>query len=1047
MKDLRVRVLGEFCVDGFDGAALGSRKARRLLKALAIRNGEPLAIHEAIDVIWGDAPPRTPADQVAVLVSRLRGVLGANRLTRSAAGYSLVIDWLDLAAARALCMEAELRLHDDRLVAARTALAAALTLFRGELLADEPDALWCESERESAARLLLSLRRLGAEAAYRAGDHRAALDLCESILESDPYDEVGLRGAMTALAATGRGASALALYETFRARLVDSLGVSPSSITGDLHVVLLKAQGSETQGVPPRPQQAVAELPGRGDILRALTAAHVAAGTGSGGIVEVVGEQGMGKTRVLREWAGGVVASGGLVLSGACRAGARGLPLQPILDALNDHLRSVAPEFVAELLGDEAATLGPLLGVAVGWTVPDLRMSQTVIHSAIVRLLSRLGGGATVTLVLDDLQFADNATTDWVHNCAPLASHLPILVVTARWPKVTAAVHGALQMELTPLDLTAVTAIVGGDRAADLLQRSGGNPLFLTELEASSPDEIPASISDAVTRRCELAGEAAATLRTAAVIGSVVDLDVLAAVLRAPAITLLDHLEVGVRLLILDERGPEFVFRHELVREALARGTSSARQALVHREAGRELVARESLDVIEIADHSRRGGDTAAAASALLLASSTALERHAYVDAEAYAAQAVTLDPTPAAHVQRSRALLLLGRFADAEAEGEAAIAGGGGVTAYETAAAASYYCRRLRRSTELAEAGLTSAVSSSERLGCLVASGRSHHALGDIVVASARLEEAMTIADELSRPPPTAALVFVRVHQGRTAEAIELARRGGGVSHAFAAYTPVHGPFGVGYALATAGHAAEALDAFERADEEARLYGIERYTGLAANFRGWVLRQLGAMDEADRCSSRCRLWAQGVGYAEAEAYSILDLAEGRLHAGEVAAARVLLDVVTPLLDEEYAYAWRNRMRFKLLLVRIALHEHRVDAAVTLALEVGDAADHFAAPRYGAQAALWGEVGRAQGGGRIDHNLCVAAVETLEHVAGLEAWWLAGLLAGATGSSRWGKRAIELVDILAERAGRHGPGFRRYAAARLESMSTADTRG
>lgn len=73
--------------------------------------------------------------------------------------------------------------------------------------------------------------------------------------------------------------------------------------------------------------------------------------------------------------------------------------------------------------------------------------------------------------------------------------------------------------------------------------------------------------------RCDRTGEAAPTLRTAAVIGTEIDLDLLAAVLSRPPVELLGHLEEGVRHQLLEERGPRFAFRHELVREALAAGT------------------------------------------------------------------------------------------------------------------------------------------------------------------------------------------------------------------------------------------------------------------------------------------------------------------------------------------------------------------------------------------------------------------------------------------------------------------------------------------
>src|SRR4051794_19306999 len=107
---LRVRVLGGFSVEGIDEHDLGSRKARLVLKALALARGRPVTVDRLVDVVWPEGPPGRPADQLAVLISRLRRVLGADRLVRSDAGYALRVDWLDVAELERLAREATDRL-------------------------------------------------------------------------------------------------------------------------------------------------------------------------------------------------------------------------------------------------------------------------------------------------------------------------------------------------------------------------------------------------------------------------------------------------------------------------------------------------------------------------------------------------------------------------------------------------------------------------------------------------------------------------------------------------------------------------------------------------------------------------------------------------------------------------------------------------------------------------------------------------------------------------------------------------------------------------
>jgi DNA-binding SARP family transcriptional activator len=175
--DLQVRVLGEFEVEGIDPRRLGSRKARTLLKVLALARGQPVPVDRLVDCLWPEAPPARPSEQVAVLVSRLRAVLGGDRLPRTGGGYALVVDRLDVDAAAELAAEAEQRLEAGDTVLARAACSAALALLRGPLLADEPDAEWAAPARTAAARLESSVRRTAARAALGGGDHDAAAEL------------------------------------------------------------------------------------------------------------------------------------------------------------------------------------------------------------------------------------------------------------------------------------------------------------------------------------------------------------------------------------------------------------------------------------------------------------------------------------------------------------------------------------------------------------------------------------------------------------------------------------------------------------------------------------------------------------------------------------------------------------------------------------------------------------------------------------------------------------------------------------------------------
>jgi DNA-binding SARP family transcriptional activator len=165
---LRVHLFGPFEVEEVDHSDLGSRKARTLLKVLALARGRPVSVDHLADVLWGDDLPARPADQVAVLVSRLRRVLGSERLIRTDLGYELRVDWLDVAELESRADEAAGHLEAGRVAAARAVSQAALSLVHGDLVADESDPWWAEAERAAARRTVGRARLVGAEAALRA---------------------------------------------------------------------------------------------------------------------------------------------------------------------------------------------------------------------------------------------------------------------------------------------------------------------------------------------------------------------------------------------------------------------------------------------------------------------------------------------------------------------------------------------------------------------------------------------------------------------------------------------------------------------------------------------------------------------------------------------------------------------------------------------------------------------------------------------------------------------------------------------------------------
>src|ERR1700692_4006736 len=99
------------------------------LRVSGSAQGHSVSIELLADVLWVDDQPRDPPAQLAVIMSRLRSVLGAARISHSDAGYALHADWVDLTAASELQSEADRRLREHEPAPVLAAAAAARALL------------------------------------------------------------------------------------------------------------------------------------------------------------------------------------------------------------------------------------------------------------------------------------------------------------------------------------------------------------------------------------------------------------------------------------------------------------------------------------------------------------------------------------------------------------------------------------------------------------------------------------------------------------------------------------------------------------------------------------------------------------------------------------------------------------------------------------------------------------------------------------------------------------------------------------------------------
>ena len=1057
MKSLALRVLSDFGVDGIEPQALGSRKGRLALCVLALAGGQVVPGDVLVDTLWGDAPPAQPEDQLAVLVSRLRSVLGRDRIQHRDRGYLLVCDWLDASELAALTQEMDRRRGAGNVLGAAAAARIALSLLRGYGLPSVPGE-WAQLRLAELDRLAGRARRVAATALFEAGDWMAAADAATAALAADGYDEESLRVLLRAYVAGGQVAAALAAYARARERLAAELGTDPSPQTAALYTAILRG---EVPAPPPVPARHPAGLVGRDDELAYL---DIIAGRPRDGPTELVvvdGEAGIGKTALLRAWAVQRAAVGDTVLLASCGQLDRAMPLDALLAALSELLRRLGPDVTADLLGPDAVTLTALLGWPAelsratnprparipgsGQILADSMLGPAVLYAALVRVVARLAQRGPLVVAIDDAHLAGHALANWLSFAR--RENMPAVVVAAVRSGEGPPLPATASVHLGLLGREAAAELVGPSRADELYERSKGHPLFLTELAShGARAELPASLVESVSARCDELGPAGVMLRAAAVIGPELDIELLAALLGRPAVDLLDDAERAAAQQLLAADGGGFRFQHELVREALAASATVGRAALLHRQAGRVLARQPYADPAMVAYHARLGGDLVLAARSLRTAAERAAERFDHAAAEALLDDALALHPEPEAWLERARVRTRRRRYAQALADVE--LAATAGAAALEVGAWACYFDRRFAQAAQFAADGALAADGPAIRSRCLAVGGRTRHAAGDLAQAELLLGEAFALAEGTDRVTAAAWLGVLRAHQSKTDDALALlrpaARAREGVAHTAAT---LHSLLFTGHAHAVAGRPALALDAFARYTAEVDRRQVPRFGGRAVNFAGWVLRNLGAAGPAHECHQRAlELGQAGQGIPELAIAALQDLAEECVQAGDADGARDRLTQARILLTGDLVFGWRLELKHQLITGRLALLRGDPEAALTVASELETRAAALGVPRYVSVARVLAHRARRALRLPVDLDAVAADLDLVEESVAVEAWWWTGEAAADFAVPAWLDVAADRADRLARQAGEHAGALRRAAARRLDDWRAVSER-
>jgi DNA-binding CsgD family transcriptional regulator len=363
------------------------------------------------------------------------------------------------------------------------------------------------------------------------------------------------------------------------------------------------------------------------------------------------GEAGIGKTRLLREFASRVTALGGLVTWGGClESGAEGLPFAPFVEALGRLYEQLGnePDILRGPGRAELAALIPDLGPQ-----PSTALERIRLYEAVRALLDRVPD--PTVLILEDIHWADRSSLELLsylvrrlrHGCTLVVASFRSDEVLGGHPAVPVLAElgrtqRALRIDLPPLESAEIARLVRAaqpDMPADVLariiERSEGNPFFAEVLAGASRDEsLPATLRDLLLLRLGALGQSARrAVDLVAVAGRPASIALLEAAWEGPA----DGLDRGLAeadergLLVHGDETSRIALRHELVGEAVEAGMPPRERARLHERLATILTAREELGAptlaerwAELARHWRGAGRDAEALQASLEAAMAA---------------------------------------------------------------------------------------------------------------------------------------------------------------------------------------------------------------------------------------------------------------------------------------------------------------------------------------------------------------------------------------------------------------------------------------
>jgi DNA-binding SARP family transcriptional activator len=662
VSTLSIHLFGGLRIELTDGPReLGSQRVRALIAHLLLHRDGPHHRARLAYLLWPDSDEAQARTNLRKALHQLRRSLpevkrllamdGSTLTWRPEAHFELDVERFERAIQSAQQAEASGALELER-----GHLEAAARLYRGDLLPEMYDD-WLEAERERLRQRCAHVLERLVDVLWKQRDDRAAVGYAQRLVRHDPWVESSYRRLMRLYARSGERAKALHVYHSCASVLQEQLQVGPSTETIELYedVLRLEAAGTSVQARAPHETErhdAVASAPlvGRRGELGALRAAWDETDGSRTAFVLVSGDPGIGKTRLVADFARSLPRREATVITARCHAPERSLAFAPVVALLRSTViretlqdlepvwRREASRLVPDLVDGPSHDPGPL---TEGWQ--RRRLFEALTHAMLA--------SQPLVAVIDDVQWSDSDSLDWLQYLLRFDTDARcMLVATSRTHELDA--NPRLRTLLTDLerdgllariDLGPLTAeetatlarsLHHGEPAPEALraivEETEGNPLFVVEMvregdrlsttPATEHGEqptttLPRRLRAVIASRLErLSASSSAVMGMAAVIGREFDFDLLVRVSRQDEDVAVQSLDELWRRRIVRELGAgQYDFSHNKLREVAYGALSLTHRRLLHRYTAEAL---ETLDGDEregvsgrIAFHYDRAGD------------------------------------------------------------------------------------------------------------------------------------------------------------------------------------------------------------------------------------------------------------------------------------------------------------------------------------------------------------------------------------------------------------------------------------------------------